>query len=188
MDESAPFPSPPAPHLPGPGIARSIALCAVFYIVFVAAAALQGLLLGLLGQSGELRLDMFSAILVPQIVAWLVTIRLGLQWAGVSFRTACPLKPFPIRIVPALLVASFGAIILLTEAAGMIPMPESVRQSIIEEFKSGNKLVMFVMGVVVAPLAEEMFFRGLGAPRAIWVATPSPRRCGRRPSSSPCFT
>ena len=72
-------------------------------------------------------------MVVPQLIAWFVTIRLGLHWSGVPLTTACPLRPFPLRIVPALLVASFGATILLLEMASWIPMPESIRRDMTQQ-------------------------------------------------------
>ena len=106
-------------------------------------------------------IDYFSTMVIPQIIAWFVTIRLGLQWSGVPLTTACPLRPFSLRIVPALLVASYGATILLLEMAGWIPMPESFRQGMVQQMAQANWLLFLLPVVVVAPVAEEMFFRGL---------------------------
>ncbi len=100
-------------------------------------------------------------MVVPQLIAWLVTIRLGLRWSGVSLSTACPLRAFPLRIVPALLVASFGATILLLELASWIPMPESIRRDLTQQIARSNWLLFLLPVVVVAPIAEEVFFRGL---------------------------
>lgn len=166
MDETAPIVSPDVASpetiaLPGLGIGRSIALCGVFLIVVTAAHLALGKLLKLLFQSEDFSLDTFSAMLLPQILAWLVTILLGLQWARMTFREACPLTSFPLRIVPALLVASFGATILLLDLAIQIPIPKEFVKSAIEERTRSGVLVLFLPVVIVAPIAEEMFFRGL---------------------------
>jgi membrane protease YdiL (CAAX protease family) len=142
---------------PGPGIARSLALCLVFYVVFIAAMIPAEFFRQALAPG----IDYFSTMVIPQIIAWFVTIRLGLQWSGVPLTTACPLRPFPLRIVPALLVASYGATILLLEMAGWIPMPESFRQGMVQQMAQANWLLFLLPVVVVAPVAEEMFFRGL---------------------------
>ena len=142
---------------PGPGIARSLALCLVFYVVFIAAMIPAEFFRRAIAPG----MDYFSTMVIPQIIAWFVTIRLGLQWSGVPLTTACPLRPFPLRIVPALLVASYGATILLLEMAGWIPMPESFRQGMVQQMAQANWLLFLLPVVVVAPVAEEMFFRGL---------------------------
>jgi membrane protease YdiL (CAAX protease family) len=142
---------------PGPGIARSLALCLVFYVVFIAAMIPAEFF----RQAIAPGTDYFSTMVIPQIVAWFVTIRLGLQWSGIPLSTACPLRAFPLRIVPALLVASYGATILLLEMAGWIPMPESFRPGMVDQMAQSNWLLFLLPVVVVAPVAEELFFRGL---------------------------
>jgi len=104
---------------------------------------------------------MFTRLLILQVIAWPVTIWIGLSWANVTLREACPLGSFPVRIVPALLIASFGLTILLLEVAGWIPMPESIRKQLSQQAESSSKLAMLVSVVVMAPVAEEFFFRGL---------------------------
>jgi membrane protease YdiL (CAAX protease family) len=161
-----------APQL---GIARSIALCVVFYIVFVAAL----IPLELLERAVGLSWPRFSVFLIPQVVAWLLTIRLALQWSGTTFREACPMRPFPLRIVPPLLLASYGAVILLLEIAGWIPMPDAWREALKQQFADSHWLMFLLPVVVVAPVAEELFFRGLllkgylgrySVTTAIWVS------------------
>jgi membrane protease YdiL (CAAX protease family) len=146
-----------APAQRGLGIARSIALCVVFLIITNAAS----MPLDWFKQSFALPIDVFSTMLVLQLIAWPITIKLGLQWAGASFREMCPLTPFPARIVPALLVISFGATILLLEVAGWIPAPEWYSQAMAEHFAGGSLSTLFLPVIVVAPVAEELFFRGL---------------------------
>jgi membrane protease YdiL (CAAX protease family) len=130
-------------------------LCALFFGVFIVVA----LLLEPFQRAG-LPLDTFSTLLIQQIVAWSVTIWAALRWAGVSFREACPLRPFPVRVVPALLLASFGATILLLEVAGWIPMPKELRDAFAEMSSESTTLTLLLPVVVVAPVAEELFFRG----------------------------
>jgi membrane protease YdiL (CAAX protease family) len=100
-------------------------------------------------------------MVVPQLLAWFVTIRLGLQWVGVPIASACRVRAFPLRIVPGLLVASYGATIVLLEWAGWIPMPESMKQGLVEQVAQANWFLFLLPVVVVAPVAEELFFRGL---------------------------
>jgi membrane protease YdiL (CAAX protease family) len=141
----------------GPGIARSLALCLVFYVVFMATILPTEFFRRALAPGSVY----FSTMIIPQLIAWFVTIRLGLQWSGVPLTTAFSLRPFPLRIVPALVVASFGATILLLEMASWIPMPESIRRDMTQDIARANWLLFLLPVVVVAPIAEEVFFRGL---------------------------
>lgn len=158
---NAPPASPMAPSFVAPqqksvpGIAQSIALCVFFYcIVMVVAIPLK-----LLKQSGVLWLDTALASSIQQLIAWPVVIWSCLRWSRTPFREACRLRPFSVYITPALLIASFGVTILLLEAAAWIQMPEWIRKSF-EEFAKGSKLTLFLPVVILAPLAEELFFRG----------------------------
>ena len=99
--------------------------------------------------------------MVQQVIAWPLTLWVGLRWSKVSFREACPLTTFPVRIVPALLIASFGVTILLLAAASLIPMPEALKKSMAQGMAGSSKLALFFPAVLVAPLAEELFWRGL---------------------------
>ncbi len=139
-----------------PGVAQSVALGAIFYTTVIVVEVV----LDLLGPSGEGSSKSFSHLLIDQLIAWPLTIGIALRWAGVSFREACPLKAFPVRLLPALLAVSFGATILLLEVAGWIPVPEALRESLARESRETHGLVLFVSLVVMAPVAEELFFRG----------------------------
>lgn len=156
MDEAETSPSPPVLAKPVPGIAQSAALCALFFGIVIAVA----IPLEVLKRFAGLPLDMFSLLLIQQVIAWPITIWVGLRWARVSFREVCPLTRFPVRIVPALLIATFGVTILVLAAAGLIPMPEALRAALIQQAAGSSKLTLFLPVVVVAPLAEEIFFRG----------------------------
>lgn len=151
------IPSPRPIRKAGLGIGSSLCLCLVFF----AATFVGGFIAGLASRSFGTPLNLSSMCLIPLVVAWIITIKLGLQWMRTLFRTTCPLTGFPLRTVPPLLLASFGASIVLSEATLWIPMPESLRDSLVQQFKNRNILSQFLLVVVVAPFAEELFFRGM---------------------------
>src|SRR5262252_2551054 len=99
-----------------PGIAQSLRMCALYLVVTVTF------------QIAHVPLGMFSSLLVVQVIGWPLILWIGLRWSRVSFREACPLTRFPVRIVPALLIVSFGATILLLAGAALIPMPEAIEK------------------------------------------------------------
>jgi membrane protease YdiL (CAAX protease family) len=174
----------PSPNLPSiaksvPGIAQSLALAALCFGLFTAVAVALRILFRFSGMS----LDMFSSLLVQQAIAWPLTLWVGLRWSGISFREAYPLTRFPIRIVPALFIATFGATILLLAAASLIHMPQALKDDLIWDLFQGrvnsSKVALFFPVILVAPLAEEFFFRGLvlrgylgrySAAKAVWVS------------------
>jgi membrane protease YdiL (CAAX protease family) len=154
-----------------PGIRQSLALCALYFVLCVVVT--------LAFQIAHVPLGMFSSLLVGQVLAWPLILWLGLRWSRVSFRQACPLTRFPLRIVPALLIASFGATILLLAGAALIPMPEAMGKEVAQGIAGSSKLSFFFSVVLAAPLGEELFFRGwvlrgyLGrysAGKAVWAS------------------
>ena len=169
-------PTPPVIAERALGFGRSIALCAVFYGVAVTVFVVAELLKLFLG----LPVGMFASLLIQQLIAWPLTVGIALLWTRTSLAEACRLRPLGTRLMPALLLASFGATPLLIEAAALIPVPEILRgafEYMNRQTADSNWLMLFLPVVVVAPVAEELFFRGLvlrgyvrcyGPAKAVW--------------------
>jgi len=130
------------------GIAQSIKLIVIYYGLSITMSSL-------------LPLDVASASLIVNFIAWPITIWLGLRWHRISFSEAFPLKHFPVRIVPALLIVSFGADILIAELTRLTPMLEALSIHLNARLSSSNKTTLFIAFVLISPVAEECFFRGL---------------------------
>jgi len=90
--------------------------------------------------------------LVAIAVTWVIVLWIAMRWSHVSFGQACSLKSFPIRIVPALILASFGLAIILNELAAWIPGSE-VLNKIMQGFSENGGWTWAITGIVVAPLA-----------------------------------
>jgi uncharacterized protein len=152
--------TPPRPSVPPkrvPGIAQSLALVALYGgVVIVVTIALY-----LLSRFGGVSLDLFSYALVQQIIAWPITLWVGLRWSKASFLEVYRLTRFPIRIVPALFIAFFGLTILAIAGESLIPMPEALQKFIAQAFAGSSPLTIFLPLVLGAPVGEELFFRGL---------------------------
>ena len=171
MDEAQPSLNPPRLAKSIPGIRQSLTLGALYLALYIAVT--------LAFQIAHVPLGMFWSLLVVQVIAWPLILWIGLRWSRVSFREACPLTRFPVRIVPALLIVSFGATILLLAGAGLIPMPEAMEKGLTESITGSSRLSLFFSVVLGAPLGEELFFRGwvlrgyLGrysAGKAVWAS------------------
>jgi membrane protease YdiL (CAAX protease family) len=162
-----PPPTPPTPVAPSPapsglGIGRTLYFCLVFYLNFIAVCLVGTTLAAIFGLAEDPQLTQLLVLLIPQTFAWLVTIRLAQRRFNRPLAELALLAPFPLRIVPALVVASFGAQILLSELiTRLLPMPEWLKAYAAEQWETGLVLVPLLAVAVVAPLAEEIFFRGL---------------------------
>lgn len=160
--EVAPIEVVPSPIPSGLGIGRTLYYCLVFYLNFIAVLLLGTTIAGMYGVAEDAQLNQLLALLIPQTFAWLVTIRLAQLRFHQPLAELALLAPFPLRIVPAVVVASFGAQVLLGELTSrLLPMPEWLEAYVIEQRKSGLVLVPLLAVAVVAPVAEEIFFRGL---------------------------
>jgi membrane protease YdiL (CAAX protease family) len=171
MNEAVQSLNPPPKAKCVPGIAQSLKLSVLYFAIYIAVT--------LALQIAHVSLGMFSSLLIIQVISWPLILWIGLRWSRVSFRQACPLTRFPVRIVPALLIASFGATILLLSVAGLIPMPEEMKKQLTEGITGSSRLSFFFSIVLAAPFGEELFFRGwilrgyLGrysARKAVWAS------------------
>lgn len=133
------------------GIAKSIGLIVVFYVVY-------GVVGGVLSLFG-VEFGTAYSFLVSQVAAWLATIRLAALGSRASVLKSSLCSPFPLGSLPALAVGSFGAAILLAEIASWIPMPGSLKSQL-ESLVNSGALTFIVSAVIVAPFVEEVFFRG----------------------------
>jgi membrane protease YdiL (CAAX protease family) len=161
-NEIVPIETASAPAPSGFGIGRTLYFCLIFYLDFIAVCLVGTTLAAIFSLAGGPQLTQLLVMLIPQTFAWLVTIRLAQLRLRRPLAELALLRPFSLRIVPALVVASFGAEILLSELIfRILPMPEWLRAYALEQRESGLVLVPLLAAVVVAPLAEEIFFRGL---------------------------
>jgi len=130
-------------------IQKAIEISALFYVFFISAWILVHLL----------DLDASTSFLAVQVIAWALTLFVVLRIMRTPWRISYPLKPIAGQIVFPLIIASLGASVVLGELAGMVPMPESL-QKFFESMMGENRTASFLAAVVVAPLAEEFYFRG----------------------------
>lgn len=133
------------------GIAQTCALYGLFIGVV--------LLLQSLSRWG-VTLGKFS-YLIQLVVAWPLALGVGLRWSRLSFREAFPLTRFPVHTVLALFTVSFGTAILIMCAGFLISKSKTIENCLMQHSALSSRLNVFFPVVLVAPLAEELFFRGL---------------------------
>jgi len=105
-------------------------------------------------------LDGSVSALIDMLCSWPITLWLACVIAAVPWTRAYPIARFSKSLIAPLLVSAVGLSLVLTEIAGWIPIPELI-EDIFHELMSGNPVAKFIAIVVLAPVAEEMLFRGL---------------------------
>ena len=136
----------------------------------VAAAMLLQSVVGLAMQvldptSGELSQHPLALALV-NLLAFSAAILLGIRLSGTGFREACPLPPVPAQTLVLIAVLFLGTDILLSDIDNLtrsfLP-PPAVLTELFESLMntSEHPLSSFFLLVVVAPVTEELLFRGI---------------------------
>jgi len=142
-----------APSKSVPGIAQSLLLLALYYALHtVVTLSLQW---------ARFPIDLFTIVLLREIIAWPITLWVGLRWSKKSFDDALALKWFPLRLIPAICLTTFGVTLLILDAVKCLPAYQFFQQVHTEYLAGTSKLTLFLPVIVVGPIAEELFFRGL---------------------------
>ena len=136
-----------------PSIRVAIRISVLFYAVYLAV----WVSIHVLGRFG-LNLDVSTAFLIKQVIAWSATLLVSRRVAKATWGDCYPLKTVSRRIWLPLVLASIGGTVVLVDIAGWLPMPELLRDALEKTF--GDNFASFMAIVVVAPIAEEHFFRG----------------------------
>jgi membrane protease YdiL (CAAX protease family) len=148
-----PLPESPTPG-PPPGIGKAVLLCGVFYGVSIVAALLDHTLKWM-----GIRADMAVALFFELLFAWSVTLWIAMRLVNRSWKTLYGTGTFrKIYVVP-LFLAGVGLSIVLAEAGTFIPMPNFAKEFFLTLF-AGNRLFVFLGICLLAPVMEELFFRG----------------------------
>lgn len=137
------------------GWGKSLLVCLIFYSLSTSSYLAQTL-----ARSIGWNVDGSVAALIDMACAWPITLWLACVIAPAAWRYAYPLTRFPNSLIAPLLLGGFGLSLVLTEVAGWIPIPDFIEE-IFRELMSGHPAAKFLSIVVLAPVAEEMLFRGL---------------------------
>ena len=116
----------------------------------------------------------FVRNLIP-FIAIVIILAHGCRQNGESFRQAFPVRPFRAVLLPPMLFALLGLNIIVSELDNLLQRVLPVPEWFAKFFAEGGPELLFML-VVLAPVLEELFFRGLmlrgflsryGAARAI---------------------
>lgn len=154
--ESLPPPlPPPAARPPGPRLGTALLVSGIFYAVVFAVSIVIVIGFMVLKQKPDSMFITFAS----QVTGWPAALGVGLLLIKQPWRGSYAIRSFPPRLLPGLIIGCFGLTIVLLRLASTIPMPEAFRQAFLE-LTEGNPVIFFIAIVLIAPLAEELFFRG----------------------------
>lgn len=156
--ELAVSPPPLPPPLPSPGLKRRTALLVslVFYLVSFGITIPLAVYLTI----KKLPIDNTMLVLVSQFTGWPAALATGLWIGRTSWKESYALRRCPSRLFPGLLLGCFGLTFVLNRLATAIPMPEHF-ENLFRSLASKDQILVSLLALVVlAPLCEELFFRG----------------------------
>ena len=148
---SVPPPLPPRPL----GWGKGLLLCLIFQSVAAVSLMARSLVARL-----DWKVDATTGAVIDLIFTWPVTLLLACVIALVNWRHAFSFTRFPLSLIAPLVISGFGLSLVLVEVIGWIPMPGFIEE-MFREIMSGNPVSKIIALVVIAPIAEEMLFRGL---------------------------
>jgi membrane protease YdiL (CAAX protease family) len=182
--ETVPTSSPPRPF---PGVLQAIWLVLLIWLGGLVPAAVVGIVtIALTGQVFDTSDP--KLLILFNVCGFSVAILLGAKLTGAGARRVFPLSRFPAGILPPLALVCLCGMVVVSEIDTlfrMLPLPEWLRmfmelvdRTILDMMRKDFPMAV-VATVVMAPLTEELFFRGLllfgflpryGVPRGIFLS------------------
>jgi membrane protease YdiL (CAAX protease family) len=139
----------------GPRLGMAILVSFIALVVSIAVAAHIGFHYGLLHR----RPDSMLILIAGQMVSWPIAMYVGLVLVDRPWSGSYSINRFSLLLLPGVVVTCFGLSITLSYFSSLIPMPEAIRDSF-AALHRGNQFMYFLAVVIIAPVAEELFFRG----------------------------
>lgn len=138
------------------GITKGLLLLSPFYV----ALAVYYVAVFAIGRFLCIQVPPGNSLFFSLLIAWPPTLLIAFKATGISVRHC-----LRIRAVPAALLMGFGLTIVgmvpvLLSLIALIPVPASIHEAF-DDASRGNQALVAVAAVLLAPLAEEMFFRGI---------------------------
>ncbi len=159
LDAPHAHPRPGGPTRAFPTFLQALGLMALVLVLQVVVAVAMELAAGELARHP-------LALGLGNLIAFGAVILLAVRWSGVGLRAACPLAPVAGRVHALTALLILGTVILLSDVDNLtrsiFPPPEILAELFEELLNTGERpLSSFLLLVVIAPLTEEVLFRGL---------------------------
>jgi uncharacterized protein len=162
-DQPAPPPLLPPVIGDAPAPAQRVALgwgkALLFCLIFLSISGVS-VVVSLASRSLGWQLDPGVAACIDLLFAWPITLCLACVITPIRWGDAYPFTGFPRTVVAPAIVTGLGLSLVSCEIIGWIPMPEFIEE-VFRELLASHPIPRFISIVVIAPVAEEMLFRGL---------------------------
>ncbi len=148
---------------PFPGIWGAIALCLLFLAVQLFGGFAYAIALTVIGGPQAAQESMAAGMGPINIAAFAVTMLVGLSFGGLRWSEVVRLTSFRGALLLPIVIAVVGIGILASELDNVsrfiLPMPDFIAKLLGDMISGGHGMAIVL--VVVAPLTEELLFRGL---------------------------
>jgi membrane protease YdiL (CAAX protease family) len=167
-------PALPAEKSAGPRLGSALLVSVIFYAVTFGVTIPIVIVLMVMKKP----LDQIMLVLAGQLVAWPAAMLAGSLICKRPWRESYAVRGFSLRLLPGVVIGCFGLSFVLNRLASAIPMPKSF-ESFFKGLADGDPVLTLVVISVIAPIAEELFFRGwmlrgfmanYSAKKAIWLS------------------
>jgi membrane protease YdiL (CAAX protease family) len=155
MSELAEAVTPVSPPVLGPRLGKALIASGLFFVLMFGTS----MVLVVYWMMNNLTVDNLLLTFIAQCVAWPGTILIGLWLIRRRWRDSYSLGSFPMRLLPGIVLGCFGLSFVLNRLATMVPMPEFFMK-VFKGLAAGDPVLLFMTMVVMAPVFEELFFRG----------------------------
>lgn len=146
---------PSTPPLLGPRLGKALIASGLFFVLMFGTS----IALVVYWMMQKLPVDNLLLTFIAQCVAWPGTLFVGLRLIRRRWRDSYSLGSFPMRLIPGIVLGCFGLSFVLNRLATMVPMPEFFMK-VFKGLAAGDPVLLFMAMVVMAPVCEELFFRG----------------------------
>ncbi len=172
IEEPYQFPSEPPQDVPAleapaskpfPGFWGAVALCLLFLALQLFGGIAYAIVLTMIGGPHGVEESMAGVIGPINVIAFAVTMLVGLALGGLRWSEVVRLTSFRGVLLLPMVIAVVGFGIVASELDNvsqfLVPMPDFIARLLGDVFSGGLGMVIVLM--VVAPLTEELLFRGL---------------------------
>jgi membrane protease YdiL (CAAX protease family) len=155
VSELAEAVTPVTPPVLGPRLGKALIASGLFFVLMFGTS----IVLVVYWMMNKLPVDNLLLTFIAQCVAWPGTLLGGLWLIRRRWRDSYTLGSFSFRLLPGIILGSFGLSFVLNRLATMVPMPEFFVK-LFKGLAAGDPVLLFMTMVVMAPVFEELFFRG----------------------------
>lgn len=155
VSEMAETGEPALPPVLGPRLGKALIASGLFFVLMFGTS----IALVVYWMMKKHPVDNLLLTFIGQCVAWPGTIMIALWLIRRRWRDSYSLGSFPMRLIPGIILGCFGLSFVLNRLATMVPMPEFFMKAF-KSLSAGDPVLLFMTMVVMAPVFEELFFRG----------------------------